>query len=481
MLGESGRLDGEIRKKRRVSETGNMIDYSITKWSLLLRDPTLSDPSSQKAKLFRRRFRMPHNLFLYIVARYKEQAVFSDVKSNKGRIPDEIELLCCLRILGGNNCFDDVSEFSDMGESTALHVFTKFVLSFSYKFGKEFIKIPEGEDLKKVMNIYAKLGFPGCIGSIDATHLKWSMCPKSLSNICSGKESFPSIAYQVVVDHSRRVLHITQGMYGSLNDITITKYDAFCMDVKQEKRFKDVEFSIIDENEIARICKGVYFICDGGYPKDPYLINPFGARSDMAEVYWSEWLESVRKDVECTFGVLKARFRILRNGMRFHKKIVVDAVMITCCILHNMLLHCDGLDMSQWNNDEDWENIDPNAGEEEDIEVIDDVDLVPITNLDTEHAPAIPYATLRTLIPDSYRSAVITSAELIQRDMSNHKMKRRRLVRHFASQYKNGKLEWPKEFKLKRKNMMLLKPNVHKAMIRARSEMNLITKKERLC
>ena len=141
----------------------------------------------------------------------------------------------------------------------SLKVFTKFVLSFIYKFGKEFTKIPEGEDLKKVMDIYAKLGFPGCIGSIDATHLKWSMFPKSLSNICGGKESFPAIAYQVVVDHSRRVLHITQGMYGSLNDITITKYDAFCMDVKQEKRFKAVEFSIMDENENPRICKGVYF------------------------------------------------------------------------------------------------------------------------------------------------------------------------------------------------------------------------------
>ena len=118
-----------------------------------------------------------------------------------------------------------------------------------------------------------------------------------------------------------------------------------------------------------------------------------------------------------------------------------------------------------------------NAGDEEDIEVIDDVDLVPDTHLDTEYAPAIPYATLRTLIPDSYRSAVITPAELIQRDMSNHKMKRRRLVRHFASQYKNGKLEWPKGFKLKQKILMPLKPNVHKAMIRARSEMNSITKK----
>ena len=305
------------------------------------------------------------------------------------------------------------------------------------------------------------------------------MCPKSLSNICNGKEAFPTIAYQAVVDHSRQILHITQGMYGSTNDITITKYDEFRRDVKRGKVFKDVEFSITDENEGAHKCKRVYFICDGGYPKDSYLINPFGARSDMAEVYWSEWLESVRKDVECTFGVLKARFRILRNGMRFHKKIIVDAVMITCCILHNMLLHCDGLDMSQWDNDEDWENIDPNAGEEEDIEDISNTAVeVTDTSSHTENNPATLFATLGTLIPDN-NSAITTPAEVIQRDMSNHRMKRRRLVRHFATQYKNGKLEWPKGFKQKQKTIMPLKPNVHKAMIRARSELEAGIQKQK--
>jgi Plant transposon protein len=81
-------------------------------------------------------------------------------------------------ILGRDYCIDDISEFTDMGESTALHLFQKFVYNFSINFEKEFITIPEGEDLKKVMDIYSKLGLPGCIGSIDATHLKWAMCPK---------------------------------------------------------------------------------------------------------------------------------------------------------------------------------------------------------------------------------------------------------------------------------------------------------------
>ena len=116
-------------------------------------------------------------------------------------------------------------------------------------FEKEFITIPEGEALKKVMDIYSKIELPGCVGSIDATHLKWAKCPKSLSNFCNGKEAFPTIAYQAVVDHSRKMLHITQGMYGSTNDITITKYDEFCRDVRCGKGFKDVEFSITDENE----------------------------------------------------------------------------------------------------------------------------------------------------------------------------------------------------------------------------------------
>lgn len=121
LLGEKLHPRARNVKRRRISETRYLVDYTTTKWGLLLKDPTISDPTPQKAKLFRRRFRMPHNLFLYIVARCKEKAIFSDAKYNRGQIPDEIKLMCCLRILGRDNCFDDVSELSDMGESTALH------------------------------------------------------------------------------------------------------------------------------------------------------------------------------------------------------------------------------------------------------------------------------------------------------------------------------------------------------------------------
>ena len=64
--------------------------------------------------------------------------------------------------------------------------------------------------------------------------------------------------------------------------------------------------------------RGMYLICDGGYLRWPQSmcphINPTAA---SAEGYYSSNLESVRKDVECTFGITKKRWKILNNGLLY--------------------------------------------------------------------------------------------------------------------------------------------------------------------
>lgn len=70
------------------------------------------------------------------------------------------------------------------------------------------------------------------------------------------------------------------------------------------------------------------------------------------DIAFSRTLESVRKDVECFFGILKGRFRILKLRIAYHSQEAIDNVFFTCCILHNMLHKFDGMDVFE--EDADW-------------------------------------------------------------------------------------------------------------------------------
>ena len=50
------------------------------------------------------------------------------------------------------------------------------------------------------------------------------------------------------------------------------------------------------------------------------------------------WVESLRKDVECAFGILKKRFRCIKLPFQWKDMRDCEHVFVTCCMLHNMLL-----------------------------------------------------------------------------------------------------------------------------------------------
>ena len=60
--------------------------------------------------------------------------------------------------------------------------------------------------------------------------------------------------------------------------------------------------------------------------------------------FWTSFMESERKHVECAFGILKSRFRVLKLPIRMCDFQEIDDMFFTCCILHNMCLDFDGGD-----------------------------------------------------------------------------------------------------------------------------------------
>ena len=61
--------------------------------------------------------------------------------------------------------------------------------------------------------------------------------------------------------------------------------------------------------------------------------------------------------MECTFGILKGRWRILKTGIRVHGVEKRDQVLKTCCALRNISLEVNGIDdKTNWQGEWGWHN-----------------------------------------------------------------------------------------------------------------------------
>jgi hypothetical protein len=90
----------------------------------------------------------------------------------------------------------------------------------------------------------------------------------------------------------------------------------------------------------------VNLICDNGYLHWLSSICPYeGHIHANLEGYFSLNLKSVHKDVECTFEILKKRWKILKNGLLDWDICICEKFFVMCCCLHNFLL-----DLRVWNN-----------------------------------------------------------------------------------------------------------------------------------
>ncbi|CAM9181849.1 unnamed protein product, partial [Pylaiella littoralis] len=123
-------------------------------------------------------------------------------------------------ILARGNCFGSIYMLSWMSSTVVQKTFHKFCKHFATEMYDDHIYLPSdgNGELDKVMGEYEKLGFPGAMGSTDVTHIAWSRCPYNQARSYTGKEGKPTVGYQVTVDHTGRVLAVTEGFTGSTND-----------------------------------------------------------------------------------------------------------------------------------------------------------------------------------------------------------------------------------------------------------------------
>lgn len=115
-------------------------------WGRLILHPDVDTKGSYHNRVFRRRFRLPFPVFKSLVQDCKEHNVFNSRR--EGKISVEFKVLIGLRILGRDNCCDDIDEYLNIGMSTVNYIFKAFCFGCNTKLYQQYVKVPEGEAIK---------------------------------------------------------------------------------------------------------------------------------------------------------------------------------------------------------------------------------------------------------------------------------------------------------------------------------------------
>jgi len=397
----------------------------------------------QNKPIFRLRFRVPIDAFHDLCDDVEKEIglgiYFQRWKNeplSQPAIPVELLVLAALRMLGSNATLDQMFEATFISANTIRAFFLEFCRWGSEVLYDRYVKAPTAEEeLRENARVYGLGGHPGCIGSADGVHISMlNYVFADYNRLKNGKESYPTLSFLVFVNHTGRVMHVSNYYYGTFNDKTLCNNDPFMARLRSDPLFTNFKYRLIDKDGVWQEFKGAYVIGDGGLIDARFVMCPLLIASQADEIAWNNMLTSLRKDVECFFGRMKRRFWMLWIGVRSRNYERVEQAFRLACALMNWLHEIDGLgdDWTAFNKYKEEINSDLEHGEpltEADLDVFKPV-VVGMPEPDDDPVGPPEHDEFEALV------------QQVRNESSS--LLRNALIEHYAEAHSRGWVGWPK-------------------------------------
>ncbi|CAL9026483.1 unnamed protein product [Prunus brigantina] len=141
-----------------------------------------------------------------------------------------------------------------------------------------------------------------------------------------------SIILEAVALFDCWVWHAFFGVAGSQNDLNVLVQSLVFNEVLRGHS-PQITYQI---NNIVYF--GAYYLADGIYPRWTTFVKTISNPQSEKETSFAAFQEGYMKDVERCFGILQARSAIIRGAARMLDDEVLRSIMMTCIILHNMIM-----------------------------------------------------------------------------------------------------------------------------------------------
>ncbi|XP_045480414.1 protein ALP1-like [Harmonia axyridis] len=298
---------------------------------------------NDEAKFFNY-FRMSFSSFDDLLGRISMDIKLQDTRFRECICPQQ-RLSICLRYFASGCSFKELHYSYRVGISTISKIIKETSVIIWKRLCTDFMKLPDTEgEWEAIANGFeTKANFPHCLGAVDGKHIRIIKPCHSGSMFFNYKDYF-SFVLLAVVDSEYRFIYISIGSYGKECDSTILKNSTFW------QKFNDGSLNIPNPKPVHETIHEempYVLIGDEGFSLTPNLLRPYGGTHlDHEKKIFNYRLSRARRYVECVFGILANKWRILHRPIDLQIETAINVIK-ACTVLHNFVRDKDGINLQQ--------------------------------------------------------------------------------------------------------------------------------------
>lgn len=175
--------------------------------------------------------------------------------------------------------------------------------------------------------------FPNCIGAVDGKHVIMNAPPNS-GSIYYNYKGRHSIVLMGIADAEYKLIYVDVGINGRVSDGGVFNKCSFATAMESEQLNIPQPKSLPNRN----VPVPYVLVADDAFALRPNVLKPFtGNDLDGMKRVFNYRLSRTRRKIENVFGIMSARFRVLRRAIELDAD-KTRKVSLACSALHNFLM-----------------------------------------------------------------------------------------------------------------------------------------------
>ncbi|XP_067627949.1 uncharacterized protein, partial [Eurosta solidaginis] len=200
-----------------------------------------------------------------------------------------------------------------------------------------YLSKPTQHQYKDITSDFAQMwDMPNCVGTIEGKHVAIK-CPARSGSMFFNYKKFFSILLLAACDAKYTFTAVSVGAYGSQSDGGVFHATKFGEDLLESRLPLPPDVPLPSTSQPVPH----YFVGDCAFPLKNNLMKPYpGSNTTREQRIFNYRLSRARRVIENAFGILTARWIVLKATMDFYPE-NAEKIVLACLVLQNFIMMHD--------------------------------------------------------------------------------------------------------------------------------------------